>query len=231
MGRETLLRAAGLAHAASARGLVVVVHGGQSLGTQPTTAVQLSVLRMIPVARVIRHAVRGNRVAVLRPRLRLRGWNGEDASPVGDLNELLDELSGRFGPIPVLLVGHSMGGRAALRVAGHPLVSAVAGLAPWLPLGEPVDQLAGRRVLLAHGNEDTVTSSSETWAYAGRARAVAPVAAIEVAHGDHPMLRRAPLWHRIAAEFTRVSLGLPAGAEEVRSAYRRAAAGPDRVLL
>jgi pimeloyl-ACP methyl ester carboxylesterase len=231
MSRETLSRAAGRGHAPGASGLVVVVHGGRSLSTEPTTAVQLPVLRMVPLARAIRHAVRGSRVVVLRPRLRLRGWNGADASPVHDLSELLDELSGRFGRIPVVLVGHSMGARAALRVAGHPLVSAIAGLAPWLPLGEPVDQLAGRRVLLAHGTADTVTSPSETWAYADRARGVAQVAAIEVRHGDHAMLRRAPLWHRIAAEFTRVSLALPAGAAEVRSGYLRAAAGPDRVLL
>lgn len=231
MSRETLWDAAGRADAASASGVVVVVHGGQSLSTEPTTAVQLPVLRMVPVARAIRQAMRGSGVVVCRPRLRLRGWNGADASPVHDLSELLDELSGRLGRIPVVLIGHSMGARAALRVAGHPQVSAVAGLAPWLPPGEPVDQLAGRRILLAHGSADTVTSPSETWAYADGARGVAPVAAIEVRHGDHALLRRAPLWDRIAAEFTRVSLGLPTGAEEVRSAYLEAAAGRDRVLL
>jgi pimeloyl-ACP methyl ester carboxylesterase len=186
---------------------------------------------MVPVARAIRQAMRGSGVVVCRPRLRLRGWNGADASPVHDLSELLEELSGRLGRIPVVLIGHSMGARAALRVAGHPQVSAVAGLAPWLPPGEPVDQLAGRRILLAHGSADTVTSPSETWAYADRARGVAPVAAIEVRHGDHALLRRAPVWDRIAAEFTRVSLALPTGADEVRSAYLEAAAGPDRVLL
>jgi pimeloyl-ACP methyl ester carboxylesterase len=153
---------------------------------------------------------------------------------------LLDELRGRLGRVPVVLVGHSMGARAALRVAGHPLVSAIAGLAPWLPPGEPVDQLAGRRVLLAHGSADTVTSPSETWAYADRARSITQVATVEVPNGnhallrgDHPVLRGdlrggdypqpggdlpvgdqgglhgARLWHRVAAEFTRVSLGLP----------------------
>jgi pimeloyl-ACP methyl ester carboxylesterase len=213
--RETLLRAAGRAGAASISGVVVVVHGGQSLSTEPTSALQLSVLRMIPLAGAIRRAVRGTGVVVGRPRLRLRGWNGEDASPVHDLNELLDELSGRLGPVPVVLVGHSMGARAALRVAGHPLVRAAAGLAPWLPPGEPVAQLAGRRVLLVHGRADKVTSPSDTWAYADRARSVTQVEAIELPNGDHAMLRgdsaslRGPrLWHRIAAEFARASLGL-----------------------
>jgi pimeloyl-ACP methyl ester carboxylesterase len=217
--------------------VVVVVHGGQSLSTEPTSALQLSVLRMIPLAGAIRRAVRGSGVVVCRPRLRLRGWNGEDTSPVHDLDELLDELSGRFGPVPVVLVGHSMGARAALRVAGHPLVSAAAGLAPWLPAGEPVAQLAGRRILLVHGRADKVTKPSDTWAYAERARSVTQVETIELPNGDHAMLRgdraRRPggsaqppgdsaplpgdsgplhgarLWHRIAAEFTRTSLGLP----------------------
>ena len=110
-----------------------------------------------------------------------------------------------------MLVGHSMGARAAVRAAGHPAVSAVAGLAPWLPPGEPVDQLAGRRVLLVHGTADGITSPAETWAYVERARAVTQVAAIELRDGDHPMLRRARLWHAIAAEFARAALGLPAG--------------------
>ena len=111
-----------------------------------------------------------------------------------------------------MLIGHSMGARAAFRVAGHPAVSAVAGLAPWLPPTEPVDQLAGRRVLLVHGTADHITSPEETWAYAERARSVTQTATIEVLGGEHTMLRRAPLWHRLAVEFSRLSLGLPAAA-------------------
>ena len=91
----------------------------------------------------------------------------------------------------MVLVGHSMGARAALRAAGHPCVTAVAGLAPWLPPGEPVDQLAGRAILLAHGTADIVTSPADTWAYADRARALTTVAEIEVRGGEHAMLRRA----------------------------------------
>jgi dienelactone hydrolase len=109
----------------------------------------------------------------------------------------------------VVLVGHSMGARAAVRAAGHPAVSAVAGLAPWLPPDEPVVQLAGRPVLLVHGTSDGITSPAETWAFAERAREVTEVAAVEVRGGDHPMLRRARLWHAIAAEFARATLGLP----------------------
>jgi hypothetical protein len=123
-----------------------------------------------------------------------------------------------------------MGARAAFRAAGHPAVSAVAGLAPWLPPQEPVAQLAGRRVLLAHGTLDIVTRPAETWAYAERARSVTEVATIEVRGGEHAMLRRAALWHRLAADFSRLSLGLPTGEGEVTAAFRETAAGRQRTV-
>jgi pimeloyl-ACP methyl ester carboxylesterase len=192
-------------------GLVLVLHGGRAAGQLPTSPLQLAVLRMIPVAWAVRSAVRGTGTRVLRPRFTVRGWNGEQASPVADINGWLDDAADRLGPVPVVLIGHSMGARAALRAAGHPLVRAVAGLAPWLPPGEPVAQLAGRRVLLAHGSLDHVTSPAQTRAYAERARAVTTVTEVAVPGGDHAMLRHAGQWHRLAADFAAAALGPPAG--------------------
>lgn len=211
----------------SVRGVVVVAHGGREASTAPTTAIQPAVLRMIPLAAAIRRALPGGSVVVSRPRFRVQGWNGAQASPVGDLSEYLDDLRGRFGQVPVVLVGHSMGARAALRAAGHPSVAAVAGLAPWLPPGEPVVQLAGRSILLAHGTADVVTSAAQTWAYADRARALTRVAEVEIRGGDHAMLRRAALWHTLAATFTGVSLGFPPPPGPVR----RSLASPRRTVL
>jgi alpha-beta hydrolase superfamily lysophospholipase len=187
-------------------GTVLVLHGGQSVSTTPTSPVQLSVLRMVPVARAVRRAVGPAGIGVRRPRFGVRGWNGPYASPVGDLSNWLDAITG-----PVVLIGHSMGARAALRAAGHPRVVAVAGLAPWLPPGEPVAQLAGRAVLLAHGDRDTVTSPAETWAFADLARAVTEVTTVSVAGGEHAMLRHARRWHRLAADFAAAALS-PRGA-------------------
>ena len=228
---EALSRTSGSDRAAGVTGVVVVAHGGQSQSTEPTAAFQPAVLRMVPVARAIRQALRGQGAVVCRPRFELRGWNGEQASPVADLSRFLDWIGSQFGQVPVVLVGHSMGGRAAFRVAGHPSVSAVAGLAPWLPSIEPVEQLAGRRVLLVHGSADRVTSPAQTWAYAERARAVAKVATIEIHNGEHTMLRRAGLWHEIAAEFTRLALGLPAGNTDVDAAINGTAADYGRTVL
>lgn len=220
-----------MSDAGKACGIVLVAHGGQEHSTAPVTASQLAVLRMIPVATAIRNAVSGAAIEVRRPLFQVRGWNGDRASPVADLTAILDLIAVRSPGVPVVLVGHSMGARAAVRAAGHPAVIAVAGLAPWLPPGEPVSQLAGRRVLLAHGNADRITRPADTWAFAERTRTVSDVTVIEIRGGDHPMIRRAPLWHAIAAEFTRVSFGLPAGGGEAASALGAAARGATMVTL
>jgi dienelactone hydrolase len=230
VSRKTVPGAGRAAAAARTSGIVVVAHGGTAVSRNPTSPIQVSVLRMIPVANAIRGAARGSGAEVRRARFRLRGWNGAEASPVADLTGLLDQMAGSGRP-PVVLVGHSMGGRAALRAAGHPLVTAVAGLAPWLPPGEPVDQLDGRRVLLVHASDDSVCNPADTWAYAERAGAVVEVAAIEMRGGDHAMLRRARLWHAIAAEFTRISLRQTAASGPVADAFARAAAGQPRAVL
>jgi pimeloyl-ACP methyl ester carboxylesterase len=213
------------------RGIVLVAHGGQSNSTAPVSPAQLAVLRMIPIVTAIRQAVSRDAVEVRRPLFKVRGWNGAQASPVADLTAVLDEIRAASPGVPVVLVGHSMGARAAIRVAGHPAVIAVAGLAPWLPPGEPVDQLAGRRILLAHGTADRTTSPAETWAYAERARAVTDVTTIEIRGGDHPMLRRALLWHAVAVEFTRASFGLPVGTGEAAAAMTASARGAKMVTL
>jgi pimeloyl-ACP methyl ester carboxylesterase len=228
---ETLSRAKDSGEAAGVIGAVVVAHGGRSVSSEPTTALQPAVLRMVPLARAVRHALRGSGAVVFRPRFQLRGWNGELALPVHDLSEILDDISGRLGPVPIVVVGHSMGARAAMRVAGHPAVTAVAGLAPWLPPGEPVGQLTGRRILLVHGNADRITRPEDTWAYAERARSVAEVMTIEIRHGDHAMLRRAGLWHSIAAEFACRVFGVPGPAGQVAEILRSTATDPHRVLL
>ena len=211
-------------------GVVLVAHGGQELSTEPTTALQIAVLRMIPVAAAVRWALKGSGALVLRPRFAVRGWNGLQASPVKDLHQQLDAIAAAHGRVPVVLVGHSMGARAAVRAAGHPAVTAVAGLAPWLPPGEPADQLTGRRLLVAHGTADSITNPADTWAYVERARTVTQVAAIEIKDGDHPMLRRARLWHAIAAQFARDALGLPLAGPDTLAAAVAATAGPRLVL-
>src|SRR6478735_4757255 len=93
-------------------GVVLVLHGGaarrESAMVSPT---QLSVLRMIPIARRLAHAGRG-RLAVFRLLNSRRGWDAHH-TPVHDARWALEEIAGRLGHrLPTALVGHSLGGRA-----------------------------------------------------------------------------------------------------------------------
>jgi pimeloyl-ACP methyl ester carboxylesterase len=187
---------------ASTTGVAVVLHGGRSASTAPVRATQLAVLRMQPFAAALRRAGAADGLAVAQVRYRVRGWNGAQRSPVADVEQALDELAVRFPDVPFALVGHSMGGRAALYAAGHEQVRAVVGLAPWIERGDPVRQLAGRRVLLAHDDGDRMTSPRATAAYARAAASVAQaVSFVEIAGEKHAMLHRAGLWHSLSTGF------------------------------
>ncbi|WP_328401958.1 alpha/beta hydrolase [Streptomyces sp. NBC_00390] len=188
------------------RAAVLLLHGGRADGLEPPSGLNLPGVRMHPFARAVARATAGHDIVLGRVRYGHRGWNGTRADAGRDALSALDELALLTGPVPTLLVGHSMGGRAALHAGGHPLVTGVVGLAPWCPEGEPVDHLADRRVVLLHGDRDRVTDPQETWAFATRARAAgAEVCALRMAGGDHAMLRRAGEWHSLT---TRVVTGL-----------------------
>jgi dienelactone hydrolase len=218
------------------RTIALLMHGGRSKGHGRVTARQLAVLRMLPFAVSLRRAGGAGGLAVARLRYRERGWNGELRSPVADAKWALDELGRRFGDLPVALVGHSMGGRTAFYAAGHPNVEAVVGLAPWLEPGDPVEQLAGRRVLIVHGSLDRMTSAAESAAYARRAASVArSVSYIGVKADAHAMLKRASVWHELATGFvTGVLLASsPAGTGDSPTAnvLRKALAGEPSLVV
>ena len=158
------MHTSGGADAAAPTGIVLVLHGGRVNSTDPVRPWNLALARMrLFVAPVLEHAApAGVAVAVLR--YRHRGWNQEAADAHADAEWALGELSRRYGPVPVALIGHSMGGRAALRAGGHPSVTGIAALAPWAPDGEPVEQLAGQPVAVSDRWPD---NDVLTWRFAG----------------------------------------------------------------
>jgi pimeloyl-ACP methyl ester carboxylesterase len=197
-----------LTGSASVRSVAVVLHGGRAKSFAPAGPRQLTALRMRPFARALHRAGGGLGLAVWSLGYRYRGWNGADTSPVPDAEWALEQVRKRHGEVPVVLVGHSMGGRTALRVAGDPLVRAVAALAPWLPEGEPVDQVAGRRLLFVHGTADRVTDPVLSRAFADRARQVTEDVTYRSIPGEnHAMLRNPSLWHRLTTDFVMDTLG------------------------
>jgi alpha-beta hydrolase superfamily lysophospholipase len=182
--------------------VVLVLHGGKARSTEPTTLGQLSYRRMVPIAAALHRAVGPRGAAVWLLRNRLRGWNTSDGDPVADARWALARVGVEHPDVPVVVVGHSMGARAALRVAGEPSVIGVCALAPWIEPGEPVEQLAGRTVVIAHGTRDRWTSPARSFRYAVRARAVARrLGRFEVGGAGHAMLRRSGDWTSLVTSF------------------------------
>jgi predicted esterase len=184
------------------RGLVLVLHGGRARSTAPVRARQLTVVRMRPFISSLHAAGRDAGLAVARLRYVVRGWNGDAQAPVHDVRWALGRLAERFPDVPVALVGHSMGARAALYAAGDQAVRAVVGLAPWLEPGDPIAQLDDRDVLLAHGARDRTTSPKRSAAYADAAAAHAASMSYVAIRGDgHAMLHRARIWHELTTGY------------------------------
>ncbi|WP_375487011.1 alpha/beta hydrolase [uncultured Jatrophihabitans sp.] len=191
----------------TARAVVLVLHGGRSRSHMRARAGQLAVLRMQPFVTSLRRAGRSHGLVVARVRYRYRGWNGDEQSPVPDVRWALRQLDERFGALPSALVGHSMGGRAAMYAAGHPSVTTVVGLAPWIEPGDPVTPLAGRALLVAHGTGDRMTSNVESARFTREAAAVTRSASYVAVDNDaHAMLRRAPVWHQLSTGFVLAGL-------------------------
>ena len=198
----------------STKGVVLVLHGGKAHSREPVEARHLSPARMIPFARHLHRAGRKHGLAVWSLRNSVRGWNGPDMSPVQDARWALSEIAREHPGVPVFLLGHSMGGLTALCVADDPQVHAVVALAPWLTAETPVERVAGRRVLIVHGDEDRWTSPVNSLAYARRAEGVAAsIDYVSLTGAGHFMFRRVGLWNSLANGFILDSFAASTGAE------------------
>jgi dienelactone hydrolase len=202
--------------------VLLVLHGGSATGRGRAHPLRLAYLRMVPVVRALARATEPANVAVSMLRYRIRGWNGDAADALRDTELVLDRLAERHPGVPVALVGHSMGARAALLAAGAPTVTAVCALAPWVESSDPVRQLVGRAVLIAHGDRDRITDPAGSLAYAARARAVTPkVCRFELPGDGHAMLRRRHDWADLTRRFVLGELGLEPVDPLVWNAYRQ----------
>jgi pimeloyl-ACP methyl ester carboxylesterase len=210
----------------TARGVVVLLHGGREMSNRATRWAHLPVVRMTAIGRTLHRTLGSAGVEVWRLRFALRGWNGEAAVPTRDARWALAQVRERHGDLPVVLVGHSMGGRTAMRVADDRSVAGVVALAPWLPEHEPVEPVRGKRVFIAHGLQDTRVSAAQSLGWARRAAGVvAELHRVELRDTDHAMLRRIRLWHALtsyaAARFLDLPADVPPGAEALLTAGAR----------
>jgi dienelactone hydrolase len=187
-------------------GAVLVLHGGASRkASTMVSPTQLSVLRMVPIAARIARQGRG-RLAVFRLLNSVRGWDTHH-TPVSDAKWAMRQLRERFGQaLPTCLVGHSLGGRAALLAAAEPEVHSVAALAPWVYATDASDGLRGRKVLIVHGSDDHIAKPANSAAVARSLSATTDVGYIRIRGGKHAMLRHARLFDGLAADFAAATL-------------------------
>lgn len=177
---------------------VLVLHGGASRPGDPVVSpTQLSVLRMVPVAGRI--ARTGRDLAVFRVLNSVRGW-GSTHTPVHDARWAMGQVREQYGDLPLGLVGHSLGGRAALLAGQEDGVRSVVALNPWVHPTDDAD-LSGREVLVVHGTEDRVALPQRAEQVVQRLRRRTSVEWLEVPGGGHAMLRHGSRFETAAADF------------------------------
>jgi dienelactone hydrolase len=210
------------AAATETRGIALFCHGGTATSLEPPRERALSLVRMRTIEQFVHRAAADHGIATAVIRYRVAGWNGEAADAFQDVRWAVSRLRDEHGSdVPIVLVGHSMGGRAALRAGGEPSVTAVCALAPWTPPGEPVMHLRDQTVAILHGRGDRWVPAKLSADFAVRARrAGARVARFEI-DGGHTMVRRAHRWHAFARDVVLAGTGIGAMRPDIATALRQ----------
>jgi dienelactone hydrolase len=204
------------------RGLALFCHGGTPTSIDPPREAALSLVRMRAIEQFVRSSTAERGIGTHLLRYRVAGWNGEAADAYNDVRWAIEQLRAEHGPeVPIVLVGHSMGGRAVLRAGGDQQVTAVCALAPWTPPGEPVDHLRGRTVAILHGRGDRWVPARLSADFALRARAAGVDVARFVTPGGHSMVRGALRWHRFVRDVVLGGSGIEPMRADVANALRQ----------
>ena len=197
------------------RGLVLMLHGGAETNLDPVDRRSLPWVRSRLMMGQLRRPFHSAGLDVWLLRYRVVGWNhghAEHPSPVQDALWALDEVRAAHGPLPVVLLGHSMGARTASAVADDENVHGVVGVAPWFPPGHPVEPLKGKHLVAAHGRADRVTNFGATKQFVRRAEPLAASSSfVDMGDLDHYMVKGFRQWNAVAREQTVAMFDAPAG--------------------
>lgn len=94
---------------------MLVLHGGSADSTLPVARLHPAVMRMAAVARSLARAHPD--MAVYRLRNSVRGWNGDGAAVLSDARWAVEGVAQAHPGAPLVIVGHSLGGRVAAHLA------------------------------------------------------------------------------------------------------------------
>lgn len=205
------------------RGIALFCHGGAAESRMPPREQALSLVRMRAIERFVRHAAGARGITTELLRYRVAGWN-DSADALVDARWAIEQIREEHGPdLPIVLVGHSMGGRAVLRAGGDQQVAAVCALAPWTPPHEPVHHLRDRTVTILHGRGDRWVPARLSADFAVRAsQAGARIARFTIG-GGHSMLRSSNRWHSFVRDVVLGATGVEPMRTDITSALRRPA--------
>jgi predicted esterase len=200
---------------AAPRGVVLMLHGGAERGHRQVDERSLAYRRTRWMYTTISERLVAGGAVIALLRFTINGWNAGQAEvppPVDDTRSALTELRATYAGLPIVLLGHSMGARTAVRAADDPAVVGVVGLAPWLPADDPVESLVGRHLVAVHGSRDRITSPRATRRYVDRAAVVAASARfVDMPGLGHYMFRGLDRWNRVAVAETLGLLDTVAG--------------------
>lgn len=189
----------------SPRAVVLMLHGGRENGLETVDDRSKSWRRSRWMMQHIEARAHQAGVGLWLLRYSVAGWNagapvaGSPGSPVPDVRWALEEVRRELGALPVVLLGHSMGARAAVAVADDASVAGVVALAPWLPADEPVEPLRGKPFAAAQGHRDRITSFRATEVFAHRAEGVAESVELkDMGRIGHYMFRSIRAWNDFA---------------------------------
>ena len=200
---------------AEPQAVLLLLHGGQQHNTDAVKNRHASWWRMAALARSLRGFANQHDFSLSLLQHAQRGWNDlNDPSPVRDARAAIAELTQRHPGAPIVLVGHSMGGRTACRAADESGVVGVVGLAPWLPAGEPNASITGRHLRVMHGTKDRWTSAALSRSYVERSQGIAASATWTALPGaGHFMFSQSSAWKRFVTDSATdiVGVGSPHG--------------------
>jgi predicted esterase len=204
------------------RGVALFCHGGTAASLEPPKERALSLVRMRAFEQFVHRSAADQGIATALIRYRVAGWNGEAADAFEDVRWAIAQLRDQHGTdVPIVLVGHSMGGRAALRAGGEPSVTTVCALAPWTPPGEPVMHLRNQTVVILHGRGDRWVPARLSADFSVRARRAGARVARFTTEGGHSMTRRAHRWHTFARDVVLAGTGIEPMRPDITNALQQ----------
>jgi len=179
------------------RGVLLMLHGGKPHSHRTVGGRSASWRRTLSMQREIASPAQALGLSTWVLRHRVAGWNDPAApSPVPDALWALEQIRDEYADVPVVLLGHSMGARTAVRVAHDRSVVGVVALAPWFPPGEPVAPVADKPLVAFQGQRDRITSYAETAGFVARAGDQARL--VDLGAVGHYMLRARRRWNDAA---------------------------------